>query len=63
MIRFPLVLLMGWAESPPAFCAGTETVADLANATLATNMELLDVSHQLDAISKTALVLVQNKTI
>ena len=23
---------MGWVESPPAFCAGTETVADLANA-------------------------------
>ena len=23
---------MGWVESPPALCAGTETVADLANA-------------------------------
>ena len=23
---------MGWVKSPPAFCAGTETVADLANA-------------------------------
>ena len=23
---------MGWVESPPAFCAGTETIADLANA-------------------------------
>ena len=32
LIAFPLVLPMGWVESPPAFCAGTETVADLANA-------------------------------
>ena len=30
-IAFPLVLPMCWIESPPAFCAGTETVADLAN--------------------------------
>ena len=32
LVAFPLVLLMGWVESPPAFCAGTETIADLANA-------------------------------
>ena len=32
LVAFPLVLPMGWVESPPAFCAGTETVADLANA-------------------------------
>eukprot|EP00985_Skeletonema_marinoi_P024657 scaffold17347_cov68-Skeletonema_marinoi.AAC.2 len=25
---------MGWAESPPYFCAATETVADLANSRL-----------------------------
>ena len=31
LIAFPLVAPMGWGESPPAFCAGTETVADLAN--------------------------------
>jgi hypothetical protein len=31
LIAFPLVLPMGWVESPPAFCAATETVADLAN--------------------------------
>ena len=45
MIEFPLVLSIGWAESPPDFCAGTETAADLANATLAANMQLLDVPH------------------
>ena len=54
LIGFPLVLPMGWAKSPPAFCAGTETVADLANATLATNMQSLDIPHRLDAISETA---------
>ena len=32
LIAFPLVLPMGWVKSPLAFCAGTETVADLANA-------------------------------
>ena len=38
LIGFPLVLPMGWVESPPVFCAGTKTIADLANSTLATNM-------------------------
>ena len=31
LVAFPLVLPMGWTESPPSFCATTETVADLAN--------------------------------
>jgi hypothetical protein len=31
MVAFPLVLPMGWEDSPPWFCAATETVADLAN--------------------------------
>lgn len=31
LIALPLVLPMGWIESPPYFCAATETVADLAN--------------------------------
>ena len=34
MVAFPLVLLMGWVESPPQFCAVMETVADLANTAL-----------------------------
>ena len=45
LIGFPLVLPMGWAESPPAFCAATETIADLTNVTLATHMRALDVPH------------------
>ena len=31
LIAIPLVLPMGWVESPPTFCAVTETVADIAN--------------------------------
>lgn len=31
LLAIPLSLPMGWIESPPAFCAVTETVADLAN--------------------------------
>lgn len=31
LIAFPLVLPMGWKNSPPAFCTATETIADLAN--------------------------------
>ena len=30
-VAFPLVLPMGWKESPPYFCAFTETIADVAN--------------------------------
>ena len=54
LIGFPLVLPMGWAESPPAFCAGTETIADRANATLTTNIRSLDVPHRLDVLSETS---------
>ena len=31
LIAFPLALPMGWTESPPYFCAVTETIADVAN--------------------------------
>jgi hypothetical protein len=31
LVAFPLVLPMGWGPSPPTFCVGTETAADLAN--------------------------------
>jgi hypothetical protein len=35
LIAIPLSLPMGWALSPPYFCAYTETAADLSNAALA----------------------------
>jgi hypothetical protein len=34
LVAIPLTLPMGWAQSPPFFCAFTETVTDLVNATL-----------------------------
>ncbi|GFH55146.1 hypothetical protein CTEN210_11622 [Chaetoceros tenuissimus] len=34
LVAFPLVLPMGWKNSPPAFCTATETIADLANRSL-----------------------------
>jgi Reverse transcriptase (RNA-dependent DNA polymerase). len=34
LIAFPLVLPMGWKNSPPAFTTATETIADLANGAL-----------------------------
>ena len=37
LVAFPLVLPMGWTESPPYFCAFTETIADIANADLSRN--------------------------
>ena len=35
LIAVPMVLPMGWMESPPTFCTVTETTADLANAKIA----------------------------
>mmetsp|Transcript_6869 Transcript_6869/g.13922 ORF Transcript_6869/g.13922 Transcript_6869/m.13922 type:complete len:325 (+) Transcript_6869:2219-3193(+) len=31
LVAIPLALPMGWTQSPPYFCAVTETIADLAN--------------------------------
>ena len=50
LIAFPLVLPMGYVESPPYFCAITETVCDLAN-NLPTFVEL--PSHPLEVYADT----------
>lgn len=56
LVALPLALPMGWAQSPPFFCAYTETIADLTNSHPATSMHLrlhetqthhLDLPHQL----------------
>ena len=46
LVAFPLVLPMGWTESPPYFCVATETVADLANQKLEQGLTL--PSHRLE---------------
>ena len=34
LIPIPLSTMMGWVSSPPTFCTASETMADLANASL-----------------------------
>ena len=45
LVAFPLVLPMGWVESPPQFCAVTETVADLSNTVLREKKQQLRTPH------------------
>lgn len=52
LIGTPLVLPMGWKESPPSFCAVTETVADLANAKLSDPTHQPE-QHRLEEVSET----------
>lgn len=52
LVGFPLVLPMGWIDSPPYLCAITETVADLTNARLAVN-DLAQDAHRLDDVADT----------
>jgi hypothetical protein len=49
VIGFPLVLPMGWMQSPPIFTAATETVADLANQDLQNSTQ--SCPHLLDVLS------------
>jgi hypothetical protein len=48
MVGFPLMLPMGWKQSPPILTAVTETVGDLANQRLVNNDEA--PSHRLDLV-------------
>jgi len=52
LIAFPLVLPMGWAESPPWFCAATETAADMANTRLQ-DEDHSPAEHHLDDLAAT----------
>ena len=40
LVALPLVLPMGWKNSPPVFCAATETAADVANNLIASQAVL-----------------------
>ena len=50
LLALPLVLPMGWVESPPFFCAVTETAADLTNQWPANSPPL---PHPLEGVSQT----------
>ena len=43
LVALPLSLLMGWIESVPYLCAGTETVADIANKQPITCISMVDL--------------------
>ena len=47
LVAIPLVLPMGWKNSGVAFCAASETIADVSNAAIASNKPQLQ--HHLDA--------------
>jgi hypothetical protein len=49
LIAFPLVLPMGWKNSPPYFCAITETVADLTNERIRHHQQ--PPRHRLDRVA------------
>ena len=49
LVAFPLVLPMGWKNSPPIFSTATETIADLANQRLLSNIDPLH--HPLDDLA------------
>ena len=51
LLALPLVLPMGWTESPPYFCTATETVADLTNKRLINNWKA--PPHRLEELAGT----------
>ena len=54
LIAFPLVLPMGWVESPPYFSTLTETACDLANSNLrARPRRPRTTAHRLEAVATT----------
>ena len=55
LVAFHLVLPMGWVESPPQFCAVTETVADIANTALRGKTQRLHMPHLLDQVSESTV--------
>jgi hypothetical protein len=52
LLAFPLVPPMGWTESPPCFCAATETVTDVANQRALNNWK--PPPHRLDETADSA---------
>ena len=50
LVAFPLVLPMGWSNSPPIFSTATETIADMANERLNSNVDM--PPHHLDDLAE-----------
>jgi hypothetical protein len=52
IVAFPMILPMGWVDSPNYLCAVTETIADLANARAAA-YDFATTLHRLDTAAST----------
>jgi hypothetical protein len=52
LVAFPMILPMGWVDSPNYLCAVTETIADLANARFAAK-DLSPTTHRLNETART----------
>jgi hypothetical protein len=52
LIAFPMILPMGWIDSPQYLCSVTETIADLANSRIR-SMDLSATPHRLDELADT----------
>ena len=50
LVAFPLVLPMGWKNSPPIFSTAMETIADLANQRIQSNHH--PAPHHLDDLAE-----------
>ena len=53
LVAFPLVLPMGWKNSPPIFTTATETIADLANQRLSSHIR--PPPHKMDDAAETVI--------
>ena len=51
LVAIPLACTMGWTQSPPTFCAMSETIADVTNARLRTKPALPVTSHRLSSLA------------
>ena len=61
LVAFPLVLPMGWTESPPYFCTLTETATDIANTALSTHWD--PPQHPLEAVAATTATTPPSRTL
>jgi hypothetical protein len=52
LIAFPMILPMGWIDSPQYLCSVMETIADLANQRIR-SMDLSATLHRLDELADT----------
>ena len=45
LIAIPMSCTMGWVQSPPTFCAVSETICDIANTNIQSNLCNLPLHH------------------